>query len=91
MIISKFSSLNTNLELIRKEDEELFKLYKRLKAKRINELKKVQNNLDAIKVLRKEADDYFIIYIALRRLILGDIKGFKERKEYLLRRLEEKG
>ncbi|GBC74736.1 hypothetical protein HRbin06_00043 [archaeon HR06] len=74
---------------ILKEDEELFQIYKKLKAKRIRELKEAKENLEEIvKILRKEADDYFILYITLRRLILGDFKGYEERKKYLLKRLE---
>jgi len=74
---------------ILKEDEELFQIYKKLKAKRIRELKEAKENLEeVVKILRKEADDYFILYITLRRLILGDFKGYEERKKYLLKRLE---
>lgn len=78
------------LDVIRKEDHELFQLYKLLKAKRNREVAEAQGRgEDILSAIRKEADDYFILFVSLHLLVGGNFKGYLERKALLKRRLEE--
>jgi len=70
--------------------DSLFELYKALKRVRIKEQSRAAGNQILMqRSLRDEADDYFLIFMALRQIIKGDEHGYQERVSKLLGRLRE--
>jgi hypothetical protein len=70
--------------------DSLFDIYKALKRVRIREQSRVAKNPALLqKSLRDEADDYFLIFMALRQIIMEDEHGYEERKIKLVSRFNE--
>jgi hypothetical protein len=76
----------SGLEEIRAEADGLFELYRKLEARRIAEYRAGGSPLQ---IETNKAVDHFILYVALHQLVRGNTKGYRERKELLVRRLSE--